>query len=111
MAGCFPAVPVIDDWQGFDQRLSEIESPWGTNPANGGINSTGKWKGLERLGMLVKGRLVPITDIGDKAMQTFSGGIKEVRMKVAGSSNLRRTSSGRTFAEQDRCDGGGRWRS
>ena len=29
MAGCFPAAPVINDWQGFDQGLSEIESPWG----------------------------------------------------------------------------------
>jgi hypothetical protein len=60
MAGYFPAVPVIDDWQGFDQGLSEIESPWGANPATRGINTAGKWKCLERLAVLVKGSLVPI---------------------------------------------------
>ena len=58
MVGNFSAVPVIDDWQGFDQRLSEIESPWGTNPATRGINTAGKWKCLERLVMPVKGRLM-----------------------------------------------------
>jgi len=36
MAGCFPAAPVINDWQGFDQRVSKIESQWGTSPATGG---------------------------------------------------------------------------
>ncbi|MBP6229963.1 MAG: hypothetical protein KA472_18660, partial [Pseudomonadales bacterium] len=51
---------VINDWQGFDQWLSGIESPWEANPANGGINFAGKWKCLERLGMLVKGSLVPL---------------------------------------------------
>ena len=67
MVGYFHAVPVINDWQSFDQRLCEIESQWETNPANGGINSAGKWKCLERLAMLVKGSLVPET-----ARRTFA---------------------------------------
>lgn len=64
MAGCFPAAPVTNDWQGFDQRLSEIELPWGANPATRGINTAGKWKCLERLAVLVKGRLVPKAEVG-----------------------------------------------
>ena len=58
MVGYFPAVPVIKDWHSFDERFSEIESPWGANPTNEGINSAGKWKCLERLVMPVKGRLM-----------------------------------------------------
>lgn len=62
MAGSFHAVPVIKDWQCFDQRLCEIESQWEIFPAKGGINSAEKWNCLESLAMLVKGCLVPLSN-------------------------------------------------
>lgn len=69
MVGCFHAVPVINDWQSFDQKLSEIESSWENFPANGGINFAEKSKCLERLAMLIKGRLLLLWCLGKVDVQ------------------------------------------
>ena len=93
MVGCFHAVPVINDWQSFDQKLSEIESSWENFPANGGINFAEKSKCLERLAMLIEGNLLSRSNLGPKEALINSSSPRPRHTRDSASRRARRGSS------------------